>query len=124
MSYVNAYYALYQKADLFQEDRITRISSEDVNRPEKVAKLFRNFPDWITPKYYIDNEGGKFIGVGFGCFPVLEVIAYDECYGEGAAERALKVYHETVSPRDRFDKWDCFQFTDLFSPEAEEKVWK
>lgn len=124
MSYVNAYYALYERADLFREDLITCVGAEDVSTPEKVAQMFRNFPEYIEPKYYIDREGGKFLGVNFSCFPILEVKSYDRCYGRGAAERALKVYAERVSSKDRFDKWDCFQFIDLFRSEEEEKAWR
>ncbi len=123
MSYVNAFYALYLSATTFEEDKITCIRAEDVATAEKVFFVFRNFPDYIKPKYFIDCEGGRSIKVNFETFPILEVSKYDQIYGIGAAELALKQYNERVSSRDRFDKWDLYRFLELDSDERDEKSW-
>jgi hypothetical protein len=123
MSYVNAYHALYRSATSYEEDTARSISEEDVNTAEKVALMFRDFPAWIEPKYYIDCEGGRSIKVSFEYFPLLDVTGYDRIYGIGSALRVLQEY-DNVSTRDRFDRCDRYRLSHQEVYEVCEKMFR
>ena len=111
MSYVNVWYALYTAAS--KEDPSAPIDAKDlVSTSDKVARLFINYPKKTYPMYYMNREGGKIIGVDFSEYPRLDVEEYDRLYGLNAAKKILEDY-QTVSPKNRFDSNDSYQFSDL-----------
>ncbi len=117
MSYVNAWYALYQGATVVGQffethpDQLLK-QQELVSTSEKVANLFKNYQTNGFPLYYMEYEGGKKMKVHFCDFPKLDVYYYDKTYGDGAAQRILNQYNQ-IPPENRFDKNDSYLFSDL-----------
>lgn len=108
MSYVNAFYALYQNAKISNpEHNKTENRSEDFDTPEKVVAFFKSQKD-LGIRY----AGGKWIGTNFQFYPRLNPMGYEDQYGVGAAQRALNEY-KRVPSAERFDKNDSYRFSDL-----------
>lgn len=117
MSYVNAWYALYNnntEVAQFYQANSEKLSPQEemVSTSEKVARIFKEHPRNCYPLFYMEYEGGRKMKVHFCDFPKLDVYYYDQTYGIGAAQKALDNYN-TVAPELRFDKNDSYRFSDL-----------
>lgn len=110
MSYVNAFYALWQGAKpvgLFGAVFTQKQEKEkdDVSSSEKIETIFQK----NCPNLYVNYVGGKFLRVSFQHFPKLDVRGYEVLYGEGSAEKALSSYAR-VHSESRLDRGDRCSF--------------
>jgi len=116
MSFINAFYALYDDASYKKENGIVRaaLSEEAYNTAfglttKKVIELFLQN---IKCNFYISRSASIDLRLGFGNFPQIDASLYDKTYGEGAAERALDYYNHTSSSC-RLDAYDMIQWSSL-----------
>lgn len=104
MSPVNAFRALWVSANTAvaiscRGSEELALSESTVDTAEKVQKLFRS-------SYAFSYIGSRGVKADFSEFPLIEISAFDEEHGKGAAEAALKAYSLTPSS-ERFDKNDA-----------------
>jgi hypothetical protein len=92
MSSVNAFAALYEN--------VAGVG-QTPGSPWNAIQIFHRYCD----KGYCQQVRGVHVGVDFMKAPMLDVKAYDEVYGEGAAQKAIDVYQQKKNKLDSLDQY-------------------
>lgn len=123
MSYVNAFYAIYQRTP-GSMSLMALIGSDSgaLSTPESVKKIFQDalksslhiVPLDHNRVVWIDYAASKRMKLHFGPFlhGVINTEFYDAIYGPGAAQSALNEY-DKIPKENRFDPNDACDFNEL-----------
>jgi len=120
MSYVNAWWALYQAANLPADTEASIMAQQKqlISNGATIARIFFEHCTDQTPLFCREEFAGKKMDVHLCDFPIINPDGYDKLYGAGAAQRALTEY-DRVPSEDRFDRNDQCSFETLIEERAQ-----